>query len=341
LQDPLNRKSPNSYLAYGLQLVSDSPIAGLIPLESPRWKFPQISVRFHADEPKNGGDEALWYTSDIPDENGNPALKIWKNKASGGYRIHYSHGLEFYVDRDASSILVHCCDEPAKADAAEFLLGPVLGIVLRLRGFTCLHASAVAVGEEAIAFAGPEGAGKSTTAAMFVEEGHAALADDVVTLVERGSCFEVPAGCAYLNLWPESLEMLRGTDQPAPADKPSADKRQWALSAECGKFLGESLSLGAIYLLGERSRGPNANRIENLSPKEALMGLIANTYANKLLDPEMRAREFELLGRLVKHVRVRRVTPHEDASRLRELHEVILQDMATAQKSAAAAPALR
>lgn len=328
---------------YGLHLLSDCPIPGLIPLESPRPKSAEILIRFNTDEPTHAGevnvDEVLWYTSDIPDEQGNPALRIWKRKTSGDYRIHYSHGLEFYVNREATAISVHSGGEIGIAEVGEFLLGPVLGILLRLRGVTCLHASAVVVGDGAIAFAGPEGAGKSTTAALFVEEGHAALSDDVVTLVEQDKTFGVLPGYPYLSLWPESSQMLRGTWQQPEIKKHSEDKQKWALSDKGGEFRGEALPLGAIYLLGERSRESNAPRVEELGPQEALMCLIANTYANKLLDPAMRAREFGHLSRLLNHVRVRRVTPHEDPSRLRELHEVILQDVAAARNRGTAASA--
>jgi hypothetical protein len=54
--------------------------------------------------------------------------------------------------------------------------------------------------------------------------------------------------------------------------------------------------------------------------------LIANTYATKLMDKQMRAREFELLTRVVSHVPVRRVTPHADPARINELCDRILND---------------
>ncbi|HEV2489391.1 MAG TPA: hypothetical protein VGT03_06265 [Candidatus Acidoferrales bacterium] len=312
-------------------------------MEFPKSNSPKILIRFHTGEPPQSGeaegDEALWYTSDIPDERGNSALRIWKRKTCGDYRIHYSHGLEFYVDREGTSISVRADAEAAVGDIAEFLLGPVLGILLRLRGVTCLHASAVAVGDKAIAFAGPEGAGKSTTAGLFVQEGHAALSDDVVTLVERDNSYEVLRGYPYLSLWPESVEMLRGIHRRTETGKAAEDKQQCPFAIAGKGLRAEALPLGAVYLLGERLGTPDAPRVEELSPQEAFLGLIANTYANKLLDPAMRAREFGLLSRLVNHVRVRRVTPHEDPSRLHELHQNILQDIAAAQRIKAAASA--
>ena len=49
-------------------------------------------------------------------------------------------------------------------------LGPVFAFVLRLRGAVTFHASAVRIGD-AVAFLGPQGAGKSTTAAALALRG--------------------------------------------------------------------------------------------------------------------------------------------------------------------------
>jgi len=61
-------------------------------------------------------------------------------------------------------------------------------------------------------------------------------------------------------------------------------------------------------------------------PQSALLSLVAETYANKILDRGMRAREFEVLGRLVTSVPVRRVQPHPDPARLTQLCQVIQED---------------
>lgn len=283
-------------------------------------------------------DELLWYTSDFSDEHGNPALRIWKKKMTGGYSIRYSHGLEFFADRDANSIMVNNPSEARMRETVEFLLGPVLGILLRLRGITCLHASAVAMDDEAIAFLGPPGAGKSTTAALLVRGGYAALADDIVPLREAGGGFEAVPGYPCLNLWPEALEMLNGENEHAPTTVADGEKQQLVLS-KGAEFHDEALRLGAIYVLGERGVGPNIPRIEPLSAQGALLHLIANTYANKLPDAAIREREFALLGRLVNQVPVRRIIPHKEPGHMQELREVILEDSSALRKRSLATTA--
>ena len=56
------------------------------------------------------------------------------------------------------------------------------------------------------------------------------------------------------------------------------------------------------------------------------MELVRNSYVNYLLDCAMRAREFEVLGKLVRCVPVRRVVPHADPARLPALCQAILKD---------------
>ncbi|MHB8413064.1 MAG: hypothetical protein ACYDDI_14110 [Candidatus Acidiferrales bacterium] len=317
----------SSYLIYGLRFASDRPILGLIPIESRHAASPDLSVRFDSGEAhpaENPTEETLWYTSDIRDANGNPALKIWKRN-NGDFSIRYSHGLTFHLNASLTDLSIHH-DEPMSAeDVADFLLGPVLGIVLRLRGVTCLHASAVSVGGKAIAFVGVEGSGKSTTAALFAQKGHTVLSDDIVALLEREDSFYVPPAYPFLNLWPRSFAILSVLPCTVLPGSRTEEKRPLVLDDT--QFHREELPLVGIYLLGERAAGSRVPFIVGLTPQDALMSLVANTYGNKALDPAMRAKEFSLLGRLVRLLPVRRVVANEDSVHLTRLYDVISADI--------------
>jgi len=210
-------------------------------------------------------------------------------------------------------------------NSASYLLGPVLGVVLRMRGVTCLHASAVSIGDRGVAFVGSAGAGKSTTAAAFAQQGYGVISDDIVALVEHEGSFHAMPAYPHLCLWPESVKMLYDSAEALPRLIPDWDKRRLDLGEEGTHFESRSLPLGAIYVLGERRPDP-APCVEALRPRSALLSLVADTYANKILDREMRAREFAFLARLVIRVPIRRIHPHMDASRLKELCRVICAD---------------
>ena len=181
-------------------------------------------------------------------------------------------------------------------DTLAYFLGPVLGLLLRLRGTVCLHASAVSIKERGVVFVGPEGTGKSTTAAGFAQRGHGVLSDDIVALVEREERFHVVPAYPSVNLWPDAVKMLYGAPNALPLIATDWDKRFLALGKEgTSRFEGRQLPIGAIYLFDD----PVATSDEcfkSVSKKDALLMLVANTYATNFLDAKQRAEEFAVLA---------------------------------------------
>jgi len=263
------------------------------------------------------------YIADYQNEFGEPLLRVFRVFDGKYYRFCYADRTEFVINQFGSEVWADWVYPLTLEDTATYLLGPVMGFVMLLRGVVCLHASAIAIGNEAIALVGPAGSGKSTTAAAFVDRGYSILAEDVVTLDDRQDYFLVQPGYPCIRLWPASVKALYGSETHLPKLTPNWDKCYLDLTRQ---FQGESLRLAALYLLGKRRDDPAAPFLEALDSSEGLMSLVANTYATKLMDKQMRAREFELLSRVLKNVPLRRVTPHSDATRIPELCARILTD---------------
>ena len=318
-----------TYAVFGLSLHCNLPIPNLTtvnpedeppPLESSNDQ----TVAIHLNDSPHGnraappGPEELGYDSPYKDEAGNPALRIWKLAGSRYLRLAYFDGTQFWLDREGAEVWATWPSNLTIRDTATYLMGPVLGILLRLRGVTCLHASAVAFGDTAVAFVGSEGAGKSTTAAALARHGHAILSDDVVALAEHNGSFFVHPAYPYLCLWPESVESLYGSPDALPQFSANYEKRVLSLGKQELRFAERALPLAAIYILGER-RGDPAPLVEELPPQKAFVALVANTFATNTLDTGMRAKEFEILARLAPSVSIRALCAHQDASRLPEL----------------------
>ncbi|WP_353721457.1 serine kinase [Dyadobacter sp. 676] len=91
-----------------------------------------------------------------------------------------------------------------------FTVSEALGLILFQRGHFLLHASSVAVGNEAWCFMGTPGAGKSTTAAAFVKAGCKLLSDDLtaITFDDRGQPFIIPA-YPQLKIWDKTVDGLQ------------------------------------------------------------------------------------------------------------------------------------
>jgi hypothetical protein len=269
--------------------------------------------------------EDLIYQSSFTNDSNIPALGIWRSLDRLYMRMAYHDGMQFWLEPEGKEIWALWPEASALEDAASYLLGPVLGVVLRLRGVICLHASAVAFDGHAVALVGAEGAGKSTTAAAFAQEGYGVLSDDVVALTENESRFFVPPAYPHICLWSDSVAVLYGSADALPHFSLGWEKHRLSLGDGKTQFEKRPLPLGAIYFLGER-RTELAPCVEGIHPQAALLSLLANTFANKFLDRELRAREFEVLGRLAATVPIRRVFPHSNASRVHDLCRVIRED---------------
>jgi len=302
----LLNSAATQYLAYGLRISSDRPIPGLTPVDE---QESDIVFRFVSEQAPNSGSngigEAIWYESYLRDDNDQPLLKIWKNSFENGFRIEYSHGLAFEVDSTLSVVNITGAEQISSTEISSFLLGPVLGILLRMKGVTCLHASAVAFRGRSLVFAGTEGSGKSTAAAIFAKNGHAVLADDIAVLDKLDGTLSVRPGSPILNLLSDSADWLYGL-AGASATEVETEKQRIVLDGNNLRFQEEELPLGAVFILDAAT--DRSQPIERLNPQEALVGLAAETYANRMLDTKMRASEFLALGALVKSVPVLRIS---------------------------------
>jgi hypothetical protein len=325
-----------TYAVFGLLLQSNLPIPELTPIGPHRdpsslesLNDRAVEIHLNASPSISGrvpwGPEELSYASSYKDEAGNPALRIWKAAGSRYLRLSYFDGTQFWLDREGREVWATWPENLTIEDTATYLLGPVLGILLRLRGVTCLHASAVAFGENAVAFVGSEGAGKSTTAAALAQRGHAILSDDVVALAERSGSFFVDPAYPYLCLWPESVESLYGSAAALPQFSANYEKRCLSLGKQELRFAERALPLAAIYILGER-RGDPAPLVEELTPQKAFLALVANAFATNTLDSGMRAKEFESLARVAPSVPIRALHAHQDAGRLPELCDLLSKE---------------
>jgi hypothetical protein len=135
-------------------------------------------------------------------------------------------------------------------DTPEFcswLLGTVLGMLCHQRGHFPLHASAVRIGDSAVAFAGRSGAGKSSLAAALLRRGHTLLADDVCALdLSAPEAPLVLPSFPRLKLWDDSLKALDLESDGLPRAATGARKFHFC---QPGLFDGSPARLRAVYLL--------------------------------------------------------------------------------------------
>src|SRR5205814_1744430 len=105
--------------------------------------------------------------------------------------------------------------EAAPADVVTALIaGAVCAVVHELRGVPCLHASAVALGDRALALMAAPGTGKSSLAAQLVSAGGALLCDDIVPLQLGPGGGRVVPGYPQVRLDPAVAALFTDAGKP-------------------------------------------------------------------------------------------------------------------------------
>lgn len=316
-----------TYAVYGVCLDANRLLPGLVPVEDGYWGLtvkldlgvvPSMLAQAEVEEVSR-------HYVNTAQQAGEPSLVI--SRVGHSYiHLQYADGTQFVLHPEQCEIWATWTEQSTLEDTTTYLLGPVLGFFLRLRGVVCLHGSAIAIDGRALAILGKPGAGKSTTAAALAVRGYPVLCDDIAALNLRHGQFYVQPAYPYLKLWSPSVEALYGKTDALPCLTPTWNKQYLNLNQAGYHYQAEPLPLGGIYVLNSRSADPSAPWIEALPKSLGLIELIANTYASKLLDRELRAKEFETLSQVAAFVPMRKATPHVEFSYLSTLCDSILQD---------------
>lgn len=311
--------SPLTYTVCGLRVRSDRNIPDLIPADV---DCPDVEVVFSEHPEFHRFDKpTVRYSSRESTASGDPTVRLWEIEARSLYVLLYGDGTKFVIDAVGCCIWASWIGESTLEDALTYLLGPVLGFVLRLRGLTCLHASAIVVDNVAIALCGPGGAGKSTMAARFSRMGYPVLSDDIVTLDKSDASFLVQPAPARLRLWPSAVEHIYGDRNALPRLTPSWEKQYLDLRTR-GRFQLDPLPLAAIYLLGNSEGG----EIVESPRSHCMIQLLGNVYVNYLLPHRFRQRDFVRIAEVVNAVPVRQVNVRDDFTALEGTCQAILDD---------------
>lgn len=314
------------YHAFGLHLASNRPLPGL-PEDDSRSPV-DLQIDWARTSPSSGHPHRneLVYESAL-DPTGH-CLRIWKPTSENHLRWLYSDGAEFWVDLTGRTIRWCYTASLTFEDAATYLLGPVLGFILRRRGTVCLHGATICVGERAFALVGPGGAGKSTVAAALSQSDCRILHDDIAALAERGRTLEVLPGYPRLRLWPSSAQALFGSSNALPRitpNNPDWDKCYLDLAEYPDAFTRSPSRLAAVYFGQPNNEYPEPT-VEPLTAARGMIRLVANVYMSGLGDDTIRAREFDVLSRLANEVPLRQIKCPNGIAHLQSLCDVLLKD---------------
>ena len=331
------------YRIYGLTVASDLALPGVCALlttqDSP-------DLLFHLGTMPAWAEQALQLpiTStrtrpkfELP---GDPIFSVSEVADGQVVLLSYGDGTRFLLDGSCTRLWGQTGAGLSYEDLCVYLLGPVMGFVLRRTGFSPLHASAISIQENAIALVGEAGAGKSTTAAALALRGWPVLCEDICAFDEIDEKFCVRPAYPRISLWPDSVGFLFSSSDALPLIVNGWEKRFLQLDGSSAHFAESSAPLSAIFFLAPRSDNADAPFLETVSSQEAVLHLVQDTYMNWLLDGNQRAAEFDVLTRLVQSVACFRVTPSANSARLPRLADLI-EEQSLRLVSPASNPAAR
>lgn len=208
-----------------------------------------------------------------------------------------------FVIEGSDTVLV----EPKAGVSVDILavpfLGPVLAILLHLRGKFILHGSAISHNGKAYGFVGDKGAGKSTLAAMLLKNpGVQLLTDDLLVVTDS---LQVLCGYQQLKLSDEALGHSNResfTVRPPPIEE--FPKHQVLLEAD-GPI--ESVAIGGLF---ELVRGKQC-QIEDVTMVEAIRVLLRFSYISRFSKRAINEHEKQELFRMTTKIaatnRVKRI----------------------------------
>lgn len=219
----------------------------------------------------------------------------------GEYLLEIARVARYRVS-DGERIRVQPMPDAAPGDVRLFLLGSALGAVLHQRGLLALHAGAVEVHGQAVAFAGHSGAGKSTLVAHLRQRGHRMLGDDLlaVNLDAQGQPWAQP-GFARLKLWADALQHLPHRQETLARSNSRLDKYLLATTED---HCGQPLPLTRLYILAD-NREDERIRLQPLNGLEAMRAIARETYKPRQLRAMgLEQRHFILCGRTAARIQV-------------------------------------
>jgi hypothetical protein len=310
---------PRRYRWASLIIECDLPLPELTPVADRRRHPPDVVIR-HAAARTLQGRRTLCHEWKLPD--GTRWASISKRR--GEHVLRFRRFAEFIVGEGGRSVRWRAPAATRPHTIRHLLLDQVLPALAFEHSLIGLHASAVVVDGQGIAFAGPASQGKSTLAASFALDGHAILTDDCLMIQwKRREPRAVPS-YPSLRLWTGTANRLLGsTSHFAPVAEYTSKLRVGARVSSIA-FHRRPVAVRRIYLIDRRK---GSARIDLLPPRQAYIELLKIAFRLDPLDPESARREMEALAALAQCVQVARLRVPMRLESLGHVRRVIAADL--------------
>ncbi|TAL11935.1 MAG: hypothetical protein EPO02_03050 [Nitrospirae bacterium] len=318
-QQPSGRRcSPCTYRLYGLLLRSE------LPLPCPELREPHHDAVALFEAPDSHFVQAREATAGRP-QAGEPFQHA--RVSDGSDYLRWAGLFEFLVSPEGRRIACRAFNGTTQEAFQTYLVGQVLSFALLKHGIEPLHATVVVVQQQAVAFLGGSGYGKSSLGAAFLQAGHTLLTDDILVTTEEDRRFMAHPGPPRIKLFPDIMKTLRGERLIGVAMNPTTRKLVIPLAPQQSSHA--AVPLRAIYMLRPPGAGVPRKRatIAPLSQHRACLDLLANTFNPVIVNPDRLTRQFKLASRIAAAVPIKSLSYPKDLSRLPATVDAIQADL--------------
>jgi hypothetical protein len=199
-----------------------------------------------------------------------------------------------FLIRNGNEVIVEPLPDVDECILRPCILGSAMSVILQQRGFLVLHASAIVMQGEAIAFLGTSGAGKSTAASAFMKHGYSVITDDVLAIQFKDGIPIVVPSYPFIKLLPDAVAALGHDVETLPLLNRTTTKRIQTFE---NSYLQSAYPLGKIYVLAISDR----HEVQDCSSTEVLLNLVNHSRAlNALTDLDSKKRHFQQCSNIVK-----------------------------------------
>lgn len=253
--------------------------------------------------------------------------QVWASlaKQNGKYLIRFPDYADFWVS--SSERVIDCipCPDVPQETLNHLFLDQVFPCLLTHDNQIMLHAAAVGINSEAVAFIGETGAGKSTLTSSLCSKGFHLLTDDGLLVVEEAGRFWAVPSYSSVRLWPESLpEIFAGN--PSSTDVAHYSEKQRVTAEQAAfSFAMERTPLRRIYLLKPQETDAESEiAITPIPPREAFNECFNSIFRLDFRNRAKLKEQFTLTARIVEATPVFSLSFPHDFSQLSAVHACLL-----------------
>jgi hypothetical protein len=314
------------YRLFGVTLASDFPFANRL---APGTGIPDLTFTCGTTPPfrYNWKETIPIHTSPYQTEDGESVMVLYR--AQGCDVLHFTGVADFYLW--PHRIVCHTLD-PTRDYMVEIrLLGPVFSLWLEHRNVPTLHASAVTLNRRAVAFLSTNRGGKTSLAAALMQLGHPLLTDDILPVEQIDEGFLGRPGYPTMRMWPDEAQHFVGGYHGLEQVHPDLAKRRVPVGrAGFGSFCAIPKPLACCYLPERREPAERSTEIKiaPVSPRDAVMQLIRNSFAARMVEAAgLAPQRLNLFVSMARQVPMRRLTYPSGFEHLAQVRLAILDDL--------------